>query len=213
MRDWLWLEVKRLLPPVPAKRVWGLAGLILPMLALSLLPSSVLDLLTLNVTEPRLGAFWGAHFIHLTMQHLLMNVAGFTVIWLLTVAFVPLRWVFGLTLLLPPMVSALLIYSSDNDAIASYRGFSGILYGYWICGIVWSWSQQRLVALGCLVVMIGKIAVEQRPDFDLGYLQNSIGGLVAVDAHLWGAVAGAMLTAAFVAIDKIREQKVSSEQA
>lgn len=212
MKALLWSELRRLLPPVSARRAVGLGGLVALMLLAAALPTNLLDDLTLRLQEPSLAASWGAHFIHLNYQHLLMNVAGFTVIWLLTVAFVPLRWVLALTLMLPPVVSYLLVMTSSGNAIESYRGFSGILYGYWLCGIIWSWSRQAWIAAGCLAVLIGKIVLEQRPDFDLHYLEDTIGGLVAVDAHLWGAVAGGLLAGVFMVIDKIYVLAFSSER-
>jgi hypothetical protein len=46
--------------------------------------------------------------------------------------------------------------------------------------------------------LVGKIILEQMPDFDNTYLLSSIGGLVAVDSHLWGAIGGTIVTVFFV---------------
>ena len=99
-------------------------------------------------------------------------------------------------MVLPFVISAGL--SLTPQEFASYRGFSGAIYGFFAAGIIWHWWQQRFMTLVLALFLVGKLVMEQMPHFDNGYLLSSIGGLVAVDAHLYGAITGSFLVCAYI---------------
>ena len=70
-----------------------------------------------------------------------------------------------------------------------YVGFSGVLHGALAAGaIAWIRHESRQLALGLLVVLLGKLAWEQWR----GALPLSGDMPVIVDAHLYGAIGGAL---------------------
>ena len=165
------------------------------LLGLGLLPESWLQVLEYSYAKGFSWRWITGHYVHLGFYHALMNTAGAIVLWLLVVAYVPSLLLCALLLILPVAISAGL--SLQPTDFLSYRGFSGALYGFFAAGIMWGWWQQRLLASVLSIFLIGKITLEQKPNFDYCYLLSTIGGLVAVDAHLYGAMVGAICTATY----------------
>ncbi|BCD99121.1 rhombosortase [Marinagarivorans cellulosilyticus] len=166
------------------------------LLVLGALPEVVIEALELHPLHAASYRWFTAHYVHLGPIHALMNVAGCVVLWLLVVAFLPGRILIVLLLVLPIVVSAALVFTA-SDAM-SYRGFSGALYGFYAAGVIWYWWENRLFAALLGAFLMGKIVLEQMPHFDNTYLLDSIGGLVAVDAHLWGAIGGIVVVVLFL---------------
>lgn len=140
------------------------------------------------------GEIWRlltAHLIHLNTRHLLMNLAGLWLIWLLLY---PRAWSrtlcrYELPLLFAGTSLGLLLFSPE---VGWYRGLSGALHGLLVLALLRQWrSQPRfnslLLALLCL-----KIAWEQL----YGAVPGSeawISGRVIVDSHLYGAILGGII--------------------
>ena len=129
------------------------------------------------------------HLVHLGVSHLLLNLAGLLLVWFLVGRDLrPLQWL---------AVGCASIVCIDagfwllNPELTWYVGLSGVLHGLLAAGIVVAASDARkdLVMLGVLVV--AKLFYEQVA----GALPGSgtaSGGPVIVDAHLYGAVSGAI---------------------
>jgi rhomboid family GlyGly-CTERM serine protease len=169
------------------------AGLLLLM---GLLPESWIQLLEYSHVEAFSWRWLTAHFVHLGFYHALMNVACAVVLWLLVVAYVPSLLLIMLLFVLPFGISVGL--GLKPAEFSSYRGFSGALYGFFAAGILWGFWYQRLLVCALGVFLTVKIAVEQMPNFDNAYLLSTIGGLVAVDAHLYGVLVGVLCTVVYV---------------
>ena len=138
------------------------------------------------------GELWRlltGHLVHLGASHLILNLAGLLLVWFLVGRDLkPLQWV---TIFLVSVVTIDLGFWVLNPGLAWYVGLSGVLHGMLAAGIVLAASDARkdLVLLGVLVV--AKLFYEQVA----GALPGSgtaSGGLVIVDAHLYGAVSGAV---------------------
>lgn len=166
------------------------------LLIFGVLPESALQILQLPFDGEFSWRWYSAHFIHLNFKHALMNAGGTLLIWLLVCAFLPSRLLLVLLLVLPFFISFGL--NSAVQEFASYRGFSGAIYGFFAAGIVWYWWQQRLMTVVLALFLVGKLWMEQMPHFDNSYLLNAIGGFVAVDAHLYGALAGLLVTLVYI---------------
>lgn len=182
----LWANI--FYPPQPLIKHICFLCFLFGLVVIGLLPEQILQLGELRTYENASHAWFSAHFIHLNFQHTVMNVAGALVIWLLCASLVPAALLLVLMIILPVSISLGLIFLSDSPL--HYRGFSGMLEGFFIVGVIWQWWLSRTfsVILACFIV--GKIITEQLPNFDDTYLMNSIGGLVAVDAHLYGFICG-----------------------
>lgn len=175
-------------PPQPLVKHITFAVFACGLLLIGLLTQEQLEVFELH-TDAGISYRWmSAHFVHLGFQHTLMNVAGALAIWLLCVSVLPANLLVTLLLLLPLGISAGLVGGAELPL--SYRGFSGAIEGFFVVGVIWQWWLSRIfsVVLGAFVV--GKLIVEQMPNFDDTYLMDSIGGLVSVDSHLYGVIVG-----------------------
>ena len=185
-----------IVPPQPLHKHVAFLLFCAILMGLGLCPQSIVEHLELRPLEPISYRWFSAHYVHLGAVHALMNVAGCAVLWLLVVAFLPGRILLVLLLVLPLCISFGLVLTA-TDAM-SYRGFSGVIYGFYAAGVMWYWWESRLFSFLLGAFLIGKIILEQMPNFDNTYLLSSIGGLVAVDSHLWGAVGGMLVTVIFL---------------
>lgn len=127
-----------------------------------------------------------AHLTHLNWSHFLLNIAG-----LLIVAIFFSRykgnyyWCSALVLLALATSAGLML----DGQLEYYVGFSGVLHGLFIIGGYWEFRHYRLSGGVLLLLMLVKLVWEQV----FGALPGSesmVGGLVAVNAHLYGALAG-----------------------
>lgn len=138
------------------------------------------------------GASWrivAGHFAHLNIQHLLLNVAALAIIWELFYRSVK-PWRSSLEVfLLALFVSAGLFFLMPG--LEWYVGLSGILHGLFARGALASWQEKPLWATCLIAGLIVKLGWEQWA----GALTVSAlaGAPVVVNAHLYGAIGGAML--------------------
>lgn len=146
------------------------------------------------------GELWRVvtgHLVHLGWPHFMMNVIGLLLIWLL----------FGHTIkqkswLIIFLVSTLAISSAMlllNPALQWYVGLSGVLHGMFVAGAVVSIKAGYRAELVLLILLSAKLAWEQL----IGPLPGSAefaGGNVIVDAHLYGAISGLIVTLVLIAL-------------
>lgn len=173
---------------------WSFIGFGLLLLALSAAAPWVNAPLQFSSALIEQGQWWRlytAHFVHLNLHHGLMNVLGF---WACCYFFHDVyRWPhFLVWLLVGPWVVGLAMWWLDAS-IPHYVGLSGLLYGWLMLAIVAGFFTQPLLhALG-FVVLAGRLVWEQTPNYNVDYLLNSIGGVVYVNAHLYGGLFGLIL--------------------
>jgi len=151
------------------------------------------------------GELWRlitGHFVHLGWKHFIMNIAGLILIWLLFGRLLStLKWTVCI------LVNALFIsigFIVLNPELHWYVGLSGVLHGMFVCGAIACIAMGYRAEALLLVLLIGKLIWEQLQ----GALPGSAafaGGDVVVDAHLYGAIIGAVC-AGFL----VRKPKVSS---
>lgn len=139
------------------------------------------------------GGFWrllSGHLVHLGWAHLWLNLAGLGLIWLLAgdaftdtgwwllIVFCALFIGFGLLLL--------------NPQLQWYVGLSGILHGLLVAGLL---AQLSTAGGGSVLLLLIVLALKLAWEQLFGSLPGSesgIGGNVVVDAHLYGAIGGAV---------------------
>lgn len=135
------------------------------------------------------GQLWrllSGHITHLNWSHYWLNMAGVLMVmvffshyqtsyyWLGAVVFVALVCSTGLML---------------DMQLNRYVGFSGVLHGLFIIGGRYEMQRYKLSGAVLLVLIVAKLAWEQL----IGAMPGSeemAGGRVAVNAHLYGAIAG-----------------------
>lgn len=129
-----------------------------------------------------------AHFVHLNVYHALMNLAAAALILSMFSEFITALWWACLTLVLSLCVS-LGLYFFDNN-IHYYVGFSGVLYGLWVCGALICLRYIPFISVAICCVLTYTVWQQQAENFDAGYLTGWINGQVIVNAHLYGFIAG-----------------------
>ena len=145
------------------------------------------------------GAWWrllSGNFVHLGPGHLMMNLAGLVLVvalvWKRFSAFAWIAIIIGSSL----VVGLGLLWR--NPEIGWYVGFSGTLHGLIVAGTladlrVWPRSASLL-----LLAVAAKLAWEQIGGALPGS-ESVAGGAVIVDAHLYGAIGGAIFGAILIA--------------
>lgn len=174
---------------------WNVSGwftIILITLLLTTVFASLLDSL-LRFDRPSInqGEIWRmftGHFVHLGAYHALMNIIGLILIWSMFPAALDNRNLPKATLFIALSISvALWIFSPQLEW---YSGFSGVLHGLLAFGIVLHLRRGMSIYWLALVALMCKVIHEQLPGYDASYLMNYIHAPVAVDAHIYGTLAG-----------------------
>lgn len=152
------------------------------------------------------GQFWlllTGNFVHLGTSHLLMNLAGFAlVVALVWTRFSWIEWV--LITLFSSLVVGVGLYWLD-PGVFWYVGFSGTLHGLVIAGSIADLRYYPKSAGLLLVLIIGKLGWEQYAGALPGS-ESVAGGNVVVNAHLYGAIGGAVLCLVLLLVNKNRRQ-------
>ncbi len=160
----------------------------------------------LHRTEIQQGEIWRiitGNFVHTNGYHLLMNLGGLAFICLLFKEFLSVR-LYYCSLLLTTLFVGLGIYFFNKDLIW-YAGLSGSLYGLYIVAASTSLKQKDyLVSIPILIGIPTKLIWDS---FDDGLTKSSeelIGAPVATDAHVYGLIAGILISIALTSPTLIR---------
>jgi rhomboid family GlyGly-CTERM serine protease len=128
------------------------------------------------------------HLVHLGWPHLAMNLAGAALVWLLLGhAFTAGQWSMLMFACIAGVDMGLLWLS---PGVEWYAGFSGVLHGLLAAGAVASLARTPAMAGLLLTGLALKLVLEQQ-GAGLAGTARLIGAPVIVDAHLYGALAGA----------------------
>jgi len=136
------------------------------------------------------GQWWrllSGNFVHLGWGHLLMNLAGLLLIWLLIGHLLNNRqW---LVVILTGSLAVGLGLLMFDPGLDWYVGLSGMLHGMFVAGLINTIRRGYRLEWLLLLGLVLKLAWEQTS----GALPGSAtlaGGAVIVDAHLYGAISG-----------------------
>lgn len=154
----------------------------------------VLDQLGLSLATVQAGEYWRmftAHWAHVSWAHVGLNVLALFLLQLLFggqigsgIASVAIIW-------LSLAVSGGLLLEGESGL---YVGLSGVLHGLYVLGACLAWQHDRWLAGSVSLLLIGKVGLEQWRGPATG-MADLIGAPVAIDAHLYGLVAGCALAA------------------
>jgi rhomboid family GlyGly-CTERM serine protease len=140
------------------------------------------------------------HFVHLGPFHALMNLAAAVLLWVwFREVLSPKGW--GGALLACALLTSLMLLTFSD--VPWYVGLSGILHGMLLLGTLRKEQFPPLVKGLILAALFLKIGMEQvhGPSSKTVAL---IGGEVVVDAHLFGAISGALIWCALEWKTRIR---------
>lgn len=150
------------------------------------------------------GELWrilSAHVVHLGWKHLLMNMAGLALIWLLFGRLLTtLHWAVVVTACALAVSLGLLAF---HPGIGWYVGMSGVLHGMFLAGALASLSHGYRAEALLLGLVVVKLIWEQLYG-PLASSEELAGGIVVVDAHLYGALAGVVVAATILVAQRQR---------
>jgi len=138
------------------------------------------------------GELWrllSGHFAHLGYRHLLLNLAGLALVWLLVGRLYSTRqW------LLVAAVSVLVMDAGFwfvDAGMRWYVGLSGMLHGLLLAGAIGRFRTVPGEAIVICAMVVVKLAYEQVAG-PLPGSESAAGGPVAVNSHLYGAIGGVL---------------------
>ena len=136
------------------------------------------------------GELWrilSGNLVHLGWEHLLMNLAGLILIWLLYGRLLSnQQWL--LVVLMSSLAVGVGLYLT-NPQLDWYVGQSGMLHGLFVTGLVINLRKGYKLEWLLLLGLIVKLIWEQIHGALPGSAELA-GGAVIVDAHLFGAISG-----------------------
>lgn len=186
----------------PASLRWLPLLLALLLVVLAASGAGVRDALAFDRTALQGGQAWrllSAHFVHLGVYHTALNVSALGVFVLLCPQAVALRFWLRRLLLLSLAISLGLYFFVP--ALQHYVGFSGVLHGLFVLGLLpQAWRGDRIAALA-LLYLSGKLLYESLAGAPLSDA-HAIGGAVITEAHRYGALAALLYAAVFGADSK-----------
>lgn len=139
------------------------------------------------------GEVWrlvSGNFVHLGAGHLLEDMAGLVLLWLLCGEVLP-GWRTPLAVLAGSVAVGLGLLLGD-PGVEWYVGISGALDTLWAAGALGFIRRRDRFGWVLMGFLLAKLAYEQLWG-PLPFSTASSGGTVIVDAHLYGALAGALL--------------------
>ena len=152
----------------------------------------VRELLAFDRNGIAAGEAWrllSGHFVHLGISHLALNLVGLALVWYLVGRhFTTVRWLFAAILSIVAMDAGFWWLNPELDW---YVGLSGLLHGLLAAGLVVAVRERDREGLVIALFVIGKLAWEQWGG-PLPGSEATAGGAVIVDAHLYGAIGGAL---------------------
>lgn len=167
---------------------------------LTLFDIQVFDILNLDATKVSKGEYWRiltANFVHFGWAHTLMNVAALLLCTLALLSEASVTKYLGLLL-----VSCLAVGTGIywfNPEYQPYAGLSGAIHGLVVAGLIQTRTYPLWIKAGGLLLVVGKLFQENQPGYEATDLQQLIPAAVAVESHVYGAIAGA----AFALVSKL----------
>ncbi|HVT35845.1 MAG TPA: rhombosortase [Nevskiaceae bacterium] len=134
------------------------------------------------------GQWWRfitGNFVHLGWYHWALNEAGIVVLVLLCPEQLsPLVWMRRVLLLCVGMSAGLYWLV---PGLPTYVGMSGVIHGLFVLGLMPQVLKKDLIALGCLLYLLGKLGYELYAGAPVSD-EHAIGGSVVTQAHFYGSI-------------------------
>lgn len=170
--------------------VWGPPlVLMLFLLLLETLGNSGREWFSYDRAAMEAGQWWRlltGNFVHLGWWHWFLNEMGLLVLVLLCPERLsPAIWLRRLLFLGLGMSLGLYFFVPE---LGNYVGMSGVIHGLFVLGLLPQVAKKDLIALGCLLYLLGKIGYELYAGAPVSD-EAAIGGSVVVESHLFGSLA------------------------
>lgn len=172
-----------------------------------LLGSPLKDFFEFSRTGLENGEYWRlitAHFAHTNWVHLVLNLAGLSILYLLHGEYTKPH-LYAILFIVLAFVVSCNVYLF-NPELSFYVGLSGVLHGLFAWGVIQDIKHKRKSAYLLLAGLFVKIVNEQWFN-DTAFLANLINARVAIDAHLYGALGGLCVALIVYLVESIYEKK------
>jgi rhomboid family GlyGly-CTERM serine protease len=139
------------------------------------------------------GEIWrllSGHFTHLGLTHLLLNLAGLSLVWALVGSRMSATVWLAIVSFVVAFISGCFWFFDAN--LTWYVGLSGLIYGLLISGACVGLTRWRWESIAIIILVFGKIVYEQIAG-PLPGSELTSGGPVVVIAHLYGAIGGLII--------------------
>lgn len=157
-----------------------------------------------TVFNGELWRFITGNFVHLGWSHFWMNMGALGLIWLMFAKRLSTsEW------LVVFAVSALTVSTGvhlHNPEFIYYVGLSGVLHGLVMAGVIREIKFDRFFALAVGGLTAAKLGYEQF-NGALPGSEETAGGTVLVDSHLFGAIGGALAVLILWGIKKAHQKR------
>lgn len=142
------------------------------------------------VTQGQYYRLISGHFLHTNGNHFMLNAAAVILLWALHGQYYNHKN-YLMVFLTSATICSLGIHWHSLD-IALYVGLSGVLHGFFVWGALMDIKHQEKTGYLLLIGVILKIAHEQFYGASAD-VESFIESSVATDAHLFGAIGGALV--------------------
>jgi len=139
------------------------------------------------------GEFWRGltgHFLHTNVNHYALNVSAVVLLWALHGQYYNFLN-YSIVFLVSAITTSIGIYIYSPE-ITQYVGLSGVLHGLFIWGAIKDIQYQEKTGYILLIAVVGKVIHEQMSGAS-DSIASLISATVAIDAHLWGMIGGAVV--------------------
>jgi rhomboid family GlyGly-CTERM serine protease len=163
------------------------------MLLLTALENSAFPSLSLEADNVINGEYWRlltANFVHFGWAHTLMNIAAFGLCSLVFFNELPVK-IYSLLLLWCCLGVGVGVFFFSPE-YSPYAGLSGAIHGLIVAGLIQTRAYPLWIKVGGLILLAGKLIQENLPGYQATDLQELIPVAIAVESHVYGAIAGVL---------------------
>jgi len=173
-------------------RQWWFSVVVMIVISLTtLLPDHIIHSLALVHDRISQGELWRivtSQFVHLGFNHTVLNLVGYLIV---SASFrediVPREEMIALALSVLGVGIGIYLF---NPEINWYVGLSGAIYGILTHYLIVGWRRSAILSAFFGVFLLGKFYYEQCVAGPDTVTADIIGGAVAIDSHLYGALTG-----------------------
>lgn len=185
--------------PEVLRRYWPLAIVIVPCLMLALGGEPLRVALRYDRSAILTGQVWRlftGNFVHLGLGHLTEDLLGYLLLWLLFEDALP-GWRCPVLIAVGALAVGIGLLLGD-PGLEWYVGISGALNTVWAAGAMRLMRRRDRIGWVLGLFLVAKLIYERFLG-PLPWSEATTGGAVVVDAHLYGALAGAVAGLIFLA--------------
>lgn len=188
-------------------RYWLLVLVSLVVMGLAFTPGAneLLEYQRAELQAGELWRIWTGHLVHLNTTHALLNIAGlFLVTFWVGNERKLINWGAAGVLIATAISASLYIWS---EPIHYYVGLSGVLHGLLIFGLAPSCGRGEPIGWAAVLAVAIKLLYEQVIPAEHAAMEVLIAGPVVSIAHVYGALAGALLAFIWLVPDQLKRLK------